>query len=164
MRTGTGRSGPTLAAVSAAAAGPGTTRLDPERPEVHPATGVLGTNRLDAALTAAFVLVGLVQVTLFPIADAGLGHLFVLGTTLPLAWRRTRPVEAVRWCPRAFWLVPVHGYPVLGFVVAVLFFFALGAHGRPLVRGGPARPCGAPRRAWSAPCSGPSRRSRPSGR
>ena len=37
----------------------------------------------------------------------------------------------------AFWLVPVHGYPVLGFVVAVLFFFALGAHGRPLARGGP---------------------------
>ena len=118
--------------MSAAAAGPGTTRLDPERPEVRLATGLLGTNRLDAALAAALMLVGLVQVTLFPIADAGIGHLFVLGTTLPLAWRRTRPVEACL-VSSAFWLVPVHGYPVLGFVVAVLFFFALGAHGRPLV-------------------------------
>ena len=43
----------------------------------------------------------------------------------------------------AFWLVPVQGYPVLGFVVAVLYFFALGAHGRPRWRW-PSRPCGRP--------------------
>ena len=96
----------------------------------RPETSWLGTTRLDAALAAAFVLAGLVQVTVLPIGDAGLGHLFVLGTTLPLAWRRTRPVEACL-VASAFWLVPVHGYPVLGFVVAVLFFFALGAYGRP---------------------------------
>jgi signal transduction histidine kinase len=117
--------------VSVAAAGPGTTRPESLRPEVGLATGPLGTNRLDTALAAVLTLVGLVQVTLLPIADAVLGHLFVLGTTLPLAWRRTRPVEACL-VSSAFWLVPVHGYPVLGFVVAVLFFFALGAYGRPL--------------------------------
>ena len=118
--------------MSAAAAGPTYADPEPVRPEAHPATGVLGTDRLDAALAGAFVVLGLVQVTVVPIGDAGLGHLFVLGTTLPLAWRRTRPVEACL-VSSAFWLVPVHGYPVLGFVVAVLFFFALGAHGRPLV-------------------------------
>lgn len=117
--------------MSAAAAGPGTPTPVSPRPHAHPANGFLGTDRLDAALAAAFVLVGLVQVSLFPIADAGLGHLFVLGTTLPLAWRRTRPVEACL-VSSTFWLVPVEGYPLLGFVVAVLFFFALGAHGRPL--------------------------------
>lgn len=88
------------------------------------------TTRLDAALAVAFLAVGLVQVVLVPIARPGLGELFVVGTTLPLAWRRTYPVEAAL-VASAFWLVPVDGFPLLGFVVVILQFFALGHRGEP---------------------------------
>ena len=87
-------------------------------------------NRTDAVLAAVFVVVGLVQVTIWPIADGGVGHLYVLGTTLPLAWRRTRPVVSAL-ASTVFWFIPTEGFPVLGFVVVVLQFFALGSRGRP---------------------------------
>ncbi len=87
-------------------------------------------NRTDAVLAAVFVLVGLVQVTIWPIADGVVGQLYVLGTTLPLAWRRTRPVVSAL-ASTVFWFIPTEGFPVLGFVVVVLQFFALGSRGRP---------------------------------
>jgi signal transduction histidine kinase len=90
----------------------------------------LGAAPLDAALAAAFTLAGLVQAVAFPIADGVVGEVFVLGTTLPLAWRRTRPVES-SLIAAAFFLVPTDGFPVLGFVVVILQMFALGTHGRP---------------------------------
>lgn len=90
----------------------------------------LRTTRLDAALAGAFVIAGLVQAAFVPIASPGLGELFILGSTLPLAWRRTYPVEAAL-ASAAFWLIPLDGYPVLGFVVVILQFFALGNRGEP---------------------------------
>src|SRR6478609_9552366 len=63
----------------------------------------LGTTPLDAGLAVAFAVAGLVQVVAVPIADRGLGELFVLGTTLPLAWRRTRPVEAALVAVATVW-------------------------------------------------------------
>ncbi|WP_232523621.1 MULTISPECIES: sensor histidine kinase [Nocardioides] len=87
-------------------------------------------NRTDAALAAVIALAGLVQVTLWPIADGVLGQVFVLGTTLPLAWRRTQPIGS-SLVSTAFWLIPTDGYPVLGFITVVLQFFALGSRGRP---------------------------------
>jgi signal transduction histidine kinase len=73
----------------------------------------LRTTRLDAALALAFVAVSLVQVVWKPIAAPGLGELYVVGSMLPFAWRRTRPVEAAL-VSSAFWLIPLDGYPVLG--------------------------------------------------
>ena len=95
-----------------------------------PAAGRLGANRTDAVLAAVFVALGLVQVTVWPIADSVVGQLFVVGTTAPLAWRRTYPVPSalVSTLP---WFVPTEGFPLLGFVVVVLQFFALGSWGRP---------------------------------
>ena len=90
----------------------------------------LGTTRLDAALAAAFTVIGLAQAVAFPFADGVLGELFVLGTTLPLAWRRTRPIESTL-VVASFFLLPLDGFPVLGFVVVILQFFALGTHGGP---------------------------------
>lgn len=90
----------------------------------------LGPNRTDAALAAVLTVVGLAQVTSWPIAPGPLGHAYVLGTTVPLAWRRTRPVPAAL-VSSSTWLVPVDGFPVLGFVTALLVFFGLGAHGAP---------------------------------
>lgn len=88
------------------------------------------TTRFDAILAVALTVAGLVQVLAFPIAARGLGELVVVGSTLPLAFRRTHPVEAAV-VSSAFWLVPLEGYPVLGFVTAVLIFAALGMYGSP---------------------------------
>src|SRR3954451_19117551 len=90
----------------------------------------LRTTRLDAALALAFVAVSLVQVVVKPIAEPALGVQYVVGSMLPLAWRRTRPVESAL-VSSAFWLIPLDGYPVLGFVVVILQFFALGSWGAP---------------------------------
>src|SRR4051794_9072879 len=79
-------------------AAPGSTRglrrpepVSPYAARVTPAVWRLGANRTDAVLAAAFTVLGLVQVTVAPIADPVVGQLFVLVTTAPLAWRRTRP-------------------------------------------------------------------------
>ena len=93
-------------------------------------TGPFGTHRTDAVLAVVFTVVGLVQVSVWPIAGSVVGPLFVLVSTLPLAWRRTRPVPAalVSTVP---WFVPTDGFPLLGFVGMVLQFYALGSWGRP---------------------------------
>jgi signal transduction histidine kinase len=90
----------------------------------------LGTTRFDAALALAFVAVSLLQLLWRPIAGPGVGVVYVLGSMLPLAWRRTRPVEAAL-VSSAFWLIPLEGYPVAGFVAVVLQFFGLGSWGAP---------------------------------
>jgi len=91
----------------------------------------LRTNRLDAALAAGFVLSGLAQLLVVPIASsAPLSVVYVVGSMLPLAWRRTYPVEAAL-ASAAFWLIPLDGYPLVGFVAVILQFFALGNKGEP---------------------------------
>lgn len=85
----------------------------------------LRSTRLDAALAVVFTVLGLAQQVVAPLAGPVAGVLYVIGSTLPLAWRRTLPVPAAL-VSSAFWLVPLDGYPVLGFVVVVLQFFALG--------------------------------------
>ncbi|MDH2413377.1 histidine kinase [Nocardioides sp. CER19] len=86
--------------------------------------------RGDAALAGVLVVAGLVQALVTPFAAPLVGVVYVVGTTLPLAWRRTRPVE-VAVVSAAFWLIPLDGFPLLGFVTAALIFYALGAWGRP---------------------------------
>ena len=81
-------------------------------------------------MTAAFLVLGLVQAVVTPIAEGWTGELFVVGSTLPMAWRRTRPVEAAVLAS-AFWLIPLDGFPILGFVVVILQFFAVGSRGEP---------------------------------
>jgi signal transduction histidine kinase len=97
---------------------------------VIPTSGRLGANRTDAVLAAVFVVAGLVQATWWPLADGVLGHLYVLGTTVPLAWRRTHPVPSA-FASTLLWLLPLEGFPLLGFVVVILQFYALGSWGSP---------------------------------
>jgi signal transduction histidine kinase len=92
----------------------------------------LQVTRTDAALASFFLVAGLVQATVWPLAPGAVGELFVIGSTLPLAWRRTRPVEA-GLVSSAFWLVPLDAFPVLGFVTVILQYFALGDRGAPRV-------------------------------
>jgi signal transduction histidine kinase len=90
----------------------------------------LRSTPLDAALALTFVIAGLVQIAFVPIADHGLGPLYVIGSSLPLAWRRTYPVGSAL-VSSLFWLIPLDGFPVLGFVAVILQFYALGSRGRP---------------------------------
>jgi signal transduction histidine kinase len=92
----------------------------------------LQVTRIDAVLAVSFVVAGLAQALVWPIAPGGIGELYVVGSMLPLAWRRTRPVESAL-VSSAFWLVPLDGYPVLGFVAVILQFFALGDRGAPRI-------------------------------
>lgn len=99
----------------------------PDRPDPGARRAArLGADRVDVVLAAVLLVVGLAQVVVWPIAARGVGELYVVGATLPLAWRRTYPVES-SLVAAAFWLIPLDGFPVLGFVTVVLQFFALGA-------------------------------------
>ncbi|WP_054813696.1 sensor histidine kinase [Nocardia arizonensis] len=90
----------------------------------------LRTTWQDAVAAVVLVAAGLVQTAVFPIAPRGIGELYVLASTLPLAWRRTYPVTSALISAPA-WLIPLDGFPVLGFVTVILQFYALGAWGRP---------------------------------
>jgi signal transduction histidine kinase len=84
--------------------------------------------RADVLLAAGFLAASLVQVVLAPIAAPGLSVLVAVGSTVPLAWRRVQPAAAAL-VGTAAWLIPTPGgYLLLGYVVAVLLFYSLGAH------------------------------------
>ena len=76
-----------------------------------------------------FLALSLAQVALDPITDpAALSYVVAVGSTLPVAWRRVHPVAAALTMT-AVWLVPPgDGFLFLGYVVAVVLFFSLGAH------------------------------------
>jgi signal transduction histidine kinase len=67
------------------------------------------------------------QVLIWPIAWRPLGVAVALASTLPIAWRRSRPAMAalVGTLP---WSVPTDGYVFVGFVAAFVLFYSLGAH------------------------------------
>ena len=63
-----------------------------------------------------------------PIAPRPVGVLVALLSVVPLAWRRTAPATAAVVGSAAF-MIPTHdGYLVLGYVVAVILFFSVGAY------------------------------------
>jgi signal transduction histidine kinase len=83
-------------------------------------------HRVDAVLAGAFCAVSLLQVLLDPIGSLPASVLVAIGSTLPLAWRRRRPVAAAL-AGSAIWLIPTgDGFLYLGYVVAVLLFFSVG--------------------------------------
>lgn len=92
--------------------------------------------RDDVVLTAVLLVVSVVQVTwVQPLTGhLGLDLLVTLSSVLPLAWRRTRPVAAAL-VGTALWWVPLDAFLYLGFVVALLLFFAVGRWARSLVAG-----------------------------
>ena len=75
-------------------------------------------------LALAFATVSVAQVLIFPIAPRGIGVVFALVTTLPIAFRHTHPVAAtlVSFLP---WAYPTDGYLVLGYVIVLLMLYAV---------------------------------------
>ena len=80
--------------------------------------------RNDALLALALLVPSLVQVLAVPIAPRAVGVLVALGSMLPIAWRRARPVEAAI-AGSVIWLVPTDGYVYLGYVAAFVLVYSL---------------------------------------
>jgi signal transduction histidine kinase len=78
-------------------------------------------------LAAGFLVASLVQVVLAPIASPGVSVLVAVGSTVPVAWRRVQPAAAAL-IMTAFWIIPTDGFLLLGYVIAGVLFYSLGAY------------------------------------
>jgi signal transduction histidine kinase len=88
----------------------------------------------DVVLAGGFFAVSLAQVLVEPIAGPVTSLVVAVGSTAPLAWRRVAPTAAA-FVGTAIWLVPTpRGFLFLGFAMAVVLFFSVGAHTRDLRR------------------------------
>ena len=86
-----------------------------------------GVQAWDLAVMGALLVLSLAQVLLEPIAARPVGVLFACVSVVPVAWRRTAPSVAAS-VGAAAWLIPTEGFLYLGYVVAVILFFSVGAH------------------------------------
>ena len=87
---------------------------------------VLGNRDVQIALLLA--LVALVQVLfVVPIAPRPIGALIALGSTLPIAWRRSHPVAAAL-AGIAPWLIPADGFIFVGYLAAFWLFYGVTAY------------------------------------
>ncbi|GGM48365.1 sensor histidine kinase [Dactylosporangium sucinum] len=83
---------------------------------------------VDRVAAAVLAAIALAQVLVFlPIAPPLAGALIALGSTAPIAWRRSQPVAAAL-VGSAVWLVPADGFVLVGYIAAFLLFFAVTAH------------------------------------
>jgi signal transduction histidine kinase len=81
--------------------------------------------RADLVLAGVFLAVSVAQIAVVPIAGPVASVAVALGSTLPLAWRHVAPGTAAL-AGSVIWLIPTHGFLLLGYVVAALLFFAVG--------------------------------------
>jgi signal transduction histidine kinase len=83
--------------------------------------------RSDLALAVALAIPCVAQVLIWPIAPRPVGVVIALWTTLPVAWRRRRPLgAAVATTLPAFY--PTDGYVVLGYVAYFVVFYSAAAY------------------------------------
>jgi signal transduction histidine kinase len=88
--------------------------------------------RPDVVVAGAALVLSFAQIAAEPITTVPwLSVVIALGFSLPLAWRRVHPVPAAL-AMSAVWLVPTTGFLFLGYVVAALMFFSVGAYVRRL--------------------------------
>ena len=85
-----------------------------------------GVRRSDLVLMTVLLALSLVQVLwLQPLGSLPVSLLVTVVAVAPVAWRRARPALAAV-VGTAAWLVPTEAFLFVGFVVAILLFFALG--------------------------------------
>ncbi len=84
--------------------------------------------RSDVVLAGVLCVLSLLQVAIAPIAHPVVSVLVAVGSTAPLAWRRLYPGTAAL-AMTAIWTVPTpDGFLLLGYVIAGLLFYSVGAH------------------------------------
>ena len=83
----------------------------------------------DVVLAAVFLGLSLGQVVIAPLTTPALSVLIAVGSTVPLAWRRVYPVAAAL-VMTSVWLIPTTGFLFLGYVIAAVMFFSVGAYSR----------------------------------
>ncbi|HEU4657185.1 MAG TPA: sensor histidine kinase [Capillimicrobium sp.] len=84
--------------------------------------------RTDVLLAIALGVASLAQVLwIYPIASPAVGVLVAVGSSAPLAVRRTHPVAAALVVCAA-WLVPTDGYLFLGYVMAFVLFYSVAVY------------------------------------
>lgn len=93
-----------------------------------------GAPRADVLLAGTLLLISLLQVLwVQPVRSPWLGDAVWFGPLLavvsvaPLAWRRARPVTAAL-VASSLWWVPTDSFLVVGYLCAVLLFFAVGRY------------------------------------
>ncbi len=106
----------------------GLTPTPPMGPRFIAVPETLHPSRRDVALMLLFLVPSLAQVLLVPIAPRPVGVLVALMSVVPLAWRRTAPAAAAVVGSAAFMIPTDDGYLALGYVVAVILFFSVGAY------------------------------------
>jgi signal transduction histidine kinase len=85
-------------------------------------------------VAAVFLGLSLLQIAIAPIAAPAVSVVVAIGSTVPIAWRRIAP-SAAALVMTAVWLIPTPGgFLLLGYVIAGLLFYSVGAHVRPLSR------------------------------
>ena len=85
-------------------------------------------SRSDVVLAAVLCGLSLVQVAIAPIASPAVSVLVAVGSTAPLAWRRVHPSTAAL-AMTAVWTIPTpEGFLLLGYVIAGLLFYSVGAY------------------------------------
>jgi signal transduction histidine kinase len=85
----------------------------------------------DVVVAAVVLVLSLAQIAVAPISTPLLSVVIAVGFALPLAWRRVHPVAGAL-AMTAVWLIPTTGFLFLGYVVAALMFFSVGAYVRRL--------------------------------
>jgi signal transduction histidine kinase len=88
--------------------------------------------RADVVVAAVFLVLSLAQVAVDPITDPDwLSFAVAISSALPLAWRRVHPVAAALTMTAAWLIPPDDGFLFLGYVIAAVLFFSLGAYTQP---------------------------------
>jgi signal transduction histidine kinase len=112
-----------------APSGRGLTALILRADAARPARGYIrAMRRNDLLIAAGLAVASLLQViVVYPIASAPVGVAVALGTTLPIAFRRSQPVAATVFASLV-WLVPTDGYLFLGYVAAFVLYYSLAVY------------------------------------
>jgi signal transduction histidine kinase len=85
-------------------------------------------HRDDALVAGVLALVSLAQVlVLLPIGSRWVGVVVALGSTLPIAWRRSNPLAAAI-AGSLPWLIPTDGFLLVGYVAVFFLYYSLGAY------------------------------------
>ncbi|UOY01553.1 sensor histidine kinase [Blastococcus sp. PRF04-17] len=91
--------------------------------------------RADVVVAAVFLGLSLAQIAIAPIASPPVSVAVALGSTVPLAFRRVAPATAALTMT-AVWAIPTHGFLLLGYVMAGVAFYSVGAYVPSLWRAG----------------------------